>query len=556
MKLSTTYLALILSLLSSTTAVAQGTGTPWEGLTLFQPIQSTTTYLIDNSGAVVHTWTGSYSPGNSVYLLEDQTLLRATRASNGPGGQTPAGIQLVAWDSTLIWDYHDSNPNRVRHHDVEILPNGNILTIAWQHKTIAEAVQAGRNPATVNGTVFSPDSILEIQPNGPNGGTIVWQWHVLDHVVQDFDPTKDNFGVIGDHPELIDINFPPGVVQNGDWNHLNGLDYNADLDQIIVSAHHQDEIWIIDHSTTTAEAAGHTGGNSGRGGDFLYRWGNPQAYDAGGPADKKLFGQHNPQWIPEGYPGAGNLLVFNNGNGRPAGDFSTVDELTPPVNAQGQYAHTPGSAYGPNSLAWTYQASVPTSFFSSIISGAQRLPNGNTLVCSGIDGWFFEVTSVGDIIWEYDNPFPSPGNNRTFRAERYSFCSTPEGYCVTSPNSAGAGALMGWSGSPSFATNNLVLSVTNTPSTTPGLFYFGDQQVQLPFGDGVRCVGGNIFRLPVVFTSAGGQASYAIDLTDPQETTSVIQIGESWEFQFWFRDVPFGGAGFNVSDALEVTFCD
>src|SRR5678815_4211721 len=144
-----------------------------------------------------------------------------------------------------------------------------------------------------------------------------------------------------------------------------------------------DEMYVIDHSTTTAEAAGHTGGNSGRGGDLLYRWGNPVAYGAGTEADQQLFGQHDAQWIPAGSPGAGNILIFNNGLDRPAGQFSTIEEITPPVDAQGNYALTPGSAYGPALPSWNYTAAIPTSFSSDHISGTQRLPNGNTLICDG-----------------------------------------------------------------------------------------------------------------------------------------------------------------------------
>ncbi|HIK59999.1 MAG TPA: hypothetical protein EYF98_04835 [Planctomycetes bacterium] len=549
-----TSISLALVLLSAP-ALSQGAGAPWDGLTLFQPNSSTTTYLIDNSGAVVHTWPGTYSPGNSVYLLDDQTLLRTTRAVMGPGA-TPAGIQLVAWDGSLLWDYHDADPNRTRHHDVERLPNGNILTVSWQHMTRPQAVQAGRDPASFSGMVFSPDSIIEIQPNGANGGTIVWEWHVIDHVIQDFDATRANFGVVGDHPELIDVNFPASVVQNGDWNHVNGIDYNADLDQIIISAHHLDEFWIIDHSTTTAEAASHAGGNSGRGGDLLYRWGNPESYRAGTPADKRLFGQHNTQWIADGSPGAGNILVFNNGNGRPAGDFSTVEEIVPPVDGQGAYALTPGSAYGPAAPLWSYQAPVPTSFYSSIISGAQRLPNGNTLVCSGTQEWFFEVTSSGSLVWEYNIPFTGTANNNTFRAERYQLCDAPASYCVSSPNSMGGGAQIGWSGSASHSANDLSLSVSGSSASMPGIFYFGNLQLQVAFGDGVRCVGGSVSRLPVVFSDAAGQVSYALDLANPLLSTSSIQSGETWEFQFWYRDPAFGGTGFNLSDALEVTFCN
>jgi hypothetical protein len=376
-------------------------------------------------------------------------------------------------------------------------------------------------------------------------------------LIQDFDATKANYGVVADHPELVDLNFPPQTVQQGDWNHLNGLDYNAALDQIVLSSHNQNEVWIIDHSTTTAEAAGHTGGNSGRGGDLLYRWGNPRAYDAGTTADQKLFGQHNAQWIDAGSPGAGNILIFNNGLNRPQGPFSTIEEITTPVDANGNYAHTPGTAYAPSAVTWNYTAAVPTSFYSNNISGTQRLPNGNTLICEGADGFFFEVTPAGQTVWQYQNTFPTgPGNKSVFRCRRYRPCLAPETYCSTSPNSVGSGASIGSSGSVSVAADDLVLDVSGAPPAKSGLFFFGSAAAQVPFGDGTRCVATPLKRLPILQTDANGDASYALDLANPALSSNVIEAGQTWRFQFWYRDPTFGSAGVNLSDALSVTFCD
>ena len=164
------------------------------------------------------------------------------------------------------------------------------------------------------------------------------------------------------------------------------------------------------------------------GGDLLYRWGNPQAYRMGDSTDRQLFKQHDAQWIAVGLPGAGNLLIFNNGAGRPGGNYSSVDEIIPPVDASGSYALTPGSAFDPTAPFWSYTATPASDFFAQNISGAQRLPNGNTLVCSGPQGRTFEVTSGSVTVWDYSNSVGQSGpitqgnpaqGNSIFRMTRY-----------------------------------------------------------------------------------------------------------------------------------------
>jgi len=203
---------------------------------------------------------------------------------------------------------------------------------------------------------------------------------------------------------------PGGFGNGGDWMHVNAIAYNAKLDQIMISIHEFSEIWIIDHSTTTQEAASSSGGKHGKGGDLLYRWGNPKAYRNGTNADQRLFGQHSAHWIPDGLPGAGNLLVFNNGLNRPDGAYSTVEEIELPYDAKGGYLKEEFVAFGPSKAKWSYGSKQNTSFYSMLISGAQRLPNGNTLVCSGTQGLLFEVTSEGEIVWQYKHPGGGFGN--------------------------------------------------------------------------------------------------------------------------------------------------
>ena len=247
-------------------------------------------------------------------------------------------------------------------------------------------------------------------------------------MVQDRDFTAGNFGVVADHPELVDINYVGLAGQGADWTHANAIDYNEQFDQIVVSVRHLSELWVIDHSTTTAEAAGHSGGNSGMGGDILYRWGNPQAYRAGDAEDQQLYLQHDTRWIEIGLPGAGNLMVLNNGNGRPGGQYSSVEEIEPPVDGSGNYALTVGQAFGPTTPIWTYSAANPPDFFSGFASGAHRLPNGNTFVTSTANGTLFEVTNAKTTVWTYVNPVTvngpgpiglAPSGNSVFRAHRY-----------------------------------------------------------------------------------------------------------------------------------------
>jgi hypothetical protein len=415
-----------------TIALDQNAGS-FEGYTLFSPITSTSTYLIDNDGQLIHSWESNFTPGQSVYLLEDGSLLRTANNSPGPNsgafnvGGAGGRIELYNWNGDLTWYYELNNDQYRLHHDVSALPNGNILAVAWEAKSAAEAITAGRDPNLLTDEVLWPDMIIEIEPSGSSGGTIVWEWHVWDHLIQDQDPTKDNYGIISEHPELIDLNF----VQRrsvADWNHINSIDYNPELDQIIVSAHNFSELWIIDHSTTTAEATAHSGGNSNMGGDLLYRWGNPQVYDSGSAADQTLFVQHDAEWIDIGLPGEGNILIFNNGMGRPDGNYSTIVEITPSLKADGTYEITPGQSYAPESAFWTYTAKNPTDFYGSKISGSQRLPNGNTLICEGTTGVFFEANMNGDIVWSYINPiinFPGNGQGQSPQDQRPSGAARP-----------------------------------------------------------------------------------------------------------------------------------
>jgi len=459
----------------------------FQGYTLVFPLSSTKTYLIDMQGRVVRMWQSRYMAGQDAYVLENGSLLRSADLAENEaffaGASKGGRIQEFTWDGRLVWDYRFHNQSQIRHHAITRLPNGNILMIVWERKTPQEAIAAGVKPELAGKTDMLVDALIEVKPTGKTGGKIVWEWRMWDHLIQDHDRAKANYGDVAAHPELVDANFarragggfggfgfflpptPPkkddtkemakdgkkskddnldrlkglGYIGAGggrkfagffpDWTHVNAVAYNARLDQIMLSPREFNEVWIIDHSTTKAQAASHEGGKYGKGGDILYRWGNPRAYRAGTVKDQRLFAQHDTHWIPEGLPGAGHLLVFNNGR-HSDGAYSSVDEIVLPVDSEGRYLRSAGEPYGPKELVWSYTAPKKTDFFAMMMSGAQRLPNGNTLISTGFSGTIFEVTPQKEVVWKYNVPIDfQPGRgtmlffggsaNPIFRAYRY-----------------------------------------------------------------------------------------------------------------------------------------
>ena len=467
------------------------------GYTLMPPLQSKKTYLLDLDGRPVHQWVSPYAAGLAAYLDADGSLVRG--ASLGPaqhpnfaGGAGGGGrIERYDWDNNLTWSIDLNDAQFLQHHDIEILPNGNVLAILWEYIPGAAAIAAGRNPARlIDGKLFS-ETIVEIQPTPPSGGVIVWRWRAWDHLVQEFDPTKANFGVVASNPQRIDLN-PAGGDPFADWLHANGVKYNAELDQIVISVHRFSEFWVIDHSTTITEAATESGGLRGQGGALLYRWGNPRMYGRGTTADQILFNQHDAHWIEEGRPGEGNLLVFNNGGSRPTPPaYSEIDEITPPLRPDGTYDLFGGQPYGPLSASWVYTGTPVTSFFSAIISGVQRMPNGNTLMCEGVPARLSEVDPDGEIVWKYVSPITATGavaqgssgtdNRYVFKVRRYppdypglvgrTLVPGPPLETFTTPHPIADGSLTASRGAADGSVLDVAWDATTCPSANYNLLY-------------------------------------------------------------------------------------
>ncbi|MBC2845489.1 aryl-sulfate sulfotransferase [Winogradskyella flava] len=389
-----------------------------DGYTLFKPNSDNRVFLIDGCGEVVNEWTSSGTNSRNAYLLENGTLLQSSGFV----------ADIRDWNDNVLWsiDYQAEFGFRI-HHDIEPLPNGNFLVLIRDIYTNTELFAEGLDTSFPE-DILQLERIVEIEPVGTDSANIVWEWKLFDHLVQDFDSSKPNFGVVANNPQLLDINFDNGNGSNP--IHANALDYNETLDQIAISARHLSEVFIIDHSTSTAEAAMSTGGNYGKGGDLLWRWGNPEVYDQGTALDRKLGRQHDIKWIMDGSH-QGKMSVFCNdgyGDNLTASSVHIID----PNDTNGVYGLSSGK-FLPETYFWSWDGIIMnTVMHAGAQSGFQIMPNGNGLINESFNGRITEINPSGEVVWVYRIPvgnnsnfdqFTEPIANGSFRAHRY-----PENY--------------------------------------------------------------------------------------------------------------------------------
>lgn len=397
-----------------------------EGYTFIAPNINTKAYAIDNHGRVIQEWdVGTRT--REIHLLEsgNVVIVKGPRepldtSLIGLGYPPDGSVAEYTWEGELLWEYTFDDRKRRHHHGIDILPNGNILALVWDYHRLDDAAARGLRPDIIASSFeesnhFLPDSVLEINPAS---GEIVWEWRAWDHLVQNTAEEMPNFGDPSAQPQRLDINYEPYFLKGisldfsagpEDWMHSNAVNYNPALDQIVISVLRFDEFWIFDHSHNTETTAGPAG-------DLLYRWGNPFAYGQGDMADDRmLHQQHDAQWIDAGLPGAGNILIYNNRNNVLREDevaddeYSSVLEVRLPLREDGSYNWAADAE-----VVWQYDKG----FYSRIISGVQRLPNGNTLITEGTSGRLIEVTAAGEVVWEFISPI-NEENRYLFRARKY-----------------------------------------------------------------------------------------------------------------------------------------
>ena len=368
-----------------------------DGLVLISDFTTESVVLIDIDNNIVNSWeVNDYNLLRS-YLTPDSILVTISKLNNLPV------LQKYDWDGLLLWTFIFEEGECLIHHEQVILPNGNILAIC------KETIIAEENIYFNEDLVI--DKIIEIEPLDNDQANIIWEWHFYDHLIQDYDPNMLNYGIISENPQLFNINAYNSL---GDFTHLNCVDFNSELNQIIFSSRSLNEIFIIDHSTTTEEAKSHIGGIYGKGGDFLYRWGNPINYNRGDFGDQKLHAPHAVNWINSDYPGGGNILLFDNEYDV---SISAIIEFQPPILSNGLYSLDANEPFEPNEYTWINHSS---NYYSLSHSGAFRMPNGNTLITIfGVPPLYeiniIEIDENGVLQWEYLGSFI------TFRASKYPY---------------------------------------------------------------------------------------------------------------------------------------
>jgi len=429
----------------------------FDGYTLFGV--ASRTYLLDMEGRVVHTW----PVGTNPHLLDNGNIVDASK--DDPSGFQ--GFKEVTWDGKTVWEYTERREGYAPHHDWVRIFNKTLqapttLYIANKSITDEQAIAAGANPKNGPYRDGQMDAVVEVDM----AGNVLWEWWFFDHVVQDVDPAKANYvgagKTIADHPGRININMP-GRPLKRDWLHCNSLDYNPETGQIVINSV-QGELYVVDHDGTfvAGDSKASMAKAAGKAGDFLYRFGDPARYGQGDPprvlenwdaatsGHKQMGGAHDAHWIDPGLPGAGHLMVFNNGQYLfQRTPQSSILEINPFVDSGGRdtgaYVNPPAAGYRretydkdthnqprqvSNQIVWSYRSVNSHGFFSHIGSSGQRLPNGNTFICSDTEGHLFEVTAEGKLAWEYINPVTRDGavkvlgdvlpmTNSVFRAFRY-----------------------------------------------------------------------------------------------------------------------------------------
>ncbi|KAK3259279.1 hypothetical protein CYMTET_31716 [Cymbomonas tetramitiformis] len=308
------------------------------------------TYLVAADGRLAHSWyTPDYPVQKFARLLENGNLNYMAFGGDPFAAYPDYGKYIIE----RSWEGHVEKKCQIGysqisqdgvitgimgHHDFVKTKKGTYIALMWRLETVEFCLNdLGLDPKGLGGQMTSRSKIpgclndgiqeFKFKEGSDDECEVVWEWWMSDHMIQDIKEDSPTYGVVKEHPELIDGNAMewPQIDKfaNAQIAHLNSMDYNEELDQVLMQSYDRGEVYIIDHSTTTKEAASHKGGKHGMGGDILYRVGNPRNYrrsEYQGEKDRvgyMYYMAHSAAWIAPGLPGAGDVLLFQNGNFMP-----------------------------------------------------------------------------------------------------------------------------------------------------------------------------------------------------------------------------------------------
>jgi len=394
----------------------------WNGYTVLSPLATQAVVVIDMNGTVVKQWEGyNDSAGGPARVLPGGFVI----AASGTRPPHQESLELIQrdFDGKVVWQFSRNEQIKTRegttiwsarqHHDWqrEDFPAGYYSpdsTPATDPGTTLILTHTTRTQPKVADVVLEDDRLIEVTRNGD----IVWDWVASDHI--------DELGFAADARKAIkearSFNKARGSF---DWLHINSATYvgpNQWFDagdkrfapnHVIISGREASLLAIV-----------------GRDGSIVWRLGPDFSESKELRAIRQIIGQHHAHLIPKGLPGAGNLLVFDNGG---SSGYGFANPIAP--DGVGAFARATSRVLEINpvtlELVWSY---TNPRFFSTNISGAQRLPNGNTLITAGAGGRMFEVTREGTIVWEYMYPLfgGAAGANAVYRAYRLPYSWIPQ----------------------------------------------------------------------------------------------------------------------------------
>lgn len=336
------------------------------------------TVLLDDQGKEILSWKSENTNAGGARLLKDRSLLHVVnRPLQRPFRKAilGGGLEILDAESRPVWRFLNATSEHASCGDALMLPNGNVLTMIMEWKSKEDVIKAGRDASLVDDNGMLVPGLMEVKPNGPTAGIPVWKWSLWNHLYQQAHPALANYSFPKGKEGCMDIN--QGQQKRRGWIQPLEIDYN-EKDQLILVTFQNRQAWVIDHSTTTAEAATDKGGKSGKGGRLLQKLAFATA------PDQKSVPVMSAWWEADSSIG---VLRPN----------STFAQLLKQEN---------GAVYrvGTHAGAGDRQITFPAKDGKKInVRNARFLTDGSLVMASGFAGQIVRLSKEGEVLWMYEN---------------------------------------------------------------------------------------------------------------------------------------------------------